>query len=374
MKLRTKIAGTLALPLALAVAANVNAAQITDELKIGGFVAATADWTMYDTANGQDSDVDYRLDLGTSRINVDYTKNGVNVLYENDWAGGDNYRLRHAAISYDGWVAGFTWSGFANRTALAETIDASGPTSFSANANRTAKLGKTFNVADGMSVGVFIEDHSHGFNSDKKTSAGLKDFEYRDANGEDQKGKVNSAIPDVTLNFNGDFGATKVFAAARLLNIDDSKLDNSGNLDGKLKTKIAADFAVGVSQNLIDDTLNLKLAVLSLDKAESELIDTDRSEKGRDLGIQLGAQYKFNDQIRTNFVVEQVSRDDKNSDTTAFWLNGFYKLQNGWEWGAEYRYVSTDTVTVNGKKVSDLKVNGLGNKDMSISLLAKYSF
>lgn len=41
MKLRTKIAGTLALPLALAVAANVNAAQITDELKIGGFIAAT---------------------------------------------------------------------------------------------------------------------------------------------------------------------------------------------------------------------------------------------------------------------------------------------------------------------------------------------
>src|SRR5690554_3936872 len=73
MKLRHKIAGTLALPLALAIAASTaNAATVVDTdahtLKIGGFVAAQAGWTIKDKAPGQDSDVDFGMGLGVSRL------------------------------------------------------------------------------------------------------------------------------------------------------------------------------------------------------------------------------------------------------------------------------------------------------------------
>src|SRR5690554_2228953 len=191
MKLRHKIAGTFALPLALAIASTANAAAVVDTdaytLKIGGFISALAGWNVYDEAANQDSDVNFGIGLGVSRFNVNYTHKtaavDITYLYENDWAG--CYRLRHAAILHDGWVAGQFWSGFANLTALAETIDAAGTSGKSANAQRTATLGKNFSIADGMSVGVFIEDHKVGTEPSARGA--------------------NTAVPDIAANFKGDF-------------------------------------------------------------------------------------------------------------------------------------------------------------------------
>lgn len=354
MKLRTKIAGTLALPLALAVAANVNAAQITDELKIGGFVAATANWVIEDNAdNNQSSDIDAGLDLGTSRINVSYTKNGVNVLYENDWAGGD-YRLRHAVISYDGWVAGYTWSAFSNRTALAETIDANGPTLRSAYAQRTATLGKNINLAEGMSLGLFIEDKTHGLDTETKGNSRVQTLDTDGKKVDDR----NSAIPDIAVNFKGDFGVAQAFAAVRMMQV------NKAPTGGKAKTEGAVDFTLGVNSQLTDE-FNLKFAATMFDKKSV----TNISEgSGSDIGLQLGAQYKFNDQVRANVVVEHYLADLDNNDYTAVWVNGFYKLDNGWEWGAEL-------ASVTGDGASHAKTRTeLGDKDLAVSLLAKYSF
>lgn len=345
MKLRHKIAGTLALPLALAIASTANAATVVDNdkhtLKIGGFVAATADWTIYDNAAGQDSDVNFGMGLGVSRLNVAYTQKtaagDITYLYENDWAAGatgDEYRLRHAAIMHDGWVAGYTWSAFANLTGLAETIDAAGPTNVSANAQRTATLGKNISIGDGMSVGLFVEDRKHAL-----TTGGAK-----------SNRTANTPLPDLVANFKGKFGTTNVFAAVEMI-----QKDKPGSAPAKTEAKVNA--TVGVSSQVTDE-LNLKLAASSWDEGVKS------SPNDRDLGVLVGAQYKFTDQVRANLVVEQFIGGADDVDHTAIWVNGFYKMDAGWEWGAELRSVSADAAGV----------NGLGDKDMRVSLLAKYAF
>lgn len=355
MKLRHKIAGTLALPLALAIASTANAATVVDTdahtLKIGGFVGATAGWTIFDDAGpAQDSDVDFGMGLGVSRLNIAYTQKtaagNITYLYENDWAGkpvanGGNYRLRHAVIKYDGWSAGYTWSAFANLTGLAETIDAAGTSGISATAPRTASLGKDIKIADGMSVGLFVEDNSHPFNtstSDRAASGAKLEADGTIVNAES---RTNTAVPDVVANFKGDFGVAQAFAAVRMIQVE----KNGGGSEG---TEGEVDFTVGVNSQI--DALNLKAAVTSFDSG--------------DLGASVAAQYKFTDQIRANLVVEQFVGDTNNTDRTGVWVNGFYKMDAGWEWGAELRSVSADAG----------KVNGLGDKDMSFTLQAKYAF
>lgn len=343
MKLRHKIAGTFALPLALAIAASTaNAATVVDTdahtLKIGGFVGATAGWTIKDKAPTQDSDVDFEMGLGVSRLNIAYTQKtsagDITYLYENDWAGtqpsGGNYRLRHAAIFYDGYVAGFTWSGFANLTGLSETIDPSGTSGNSANAQRTATLGKNFSIADGMSVGVFIEDHSHGFTTAASASGRT----------------ANTPLPDLVANFKGDFGVAQAFAAVRM-----QQVDKTGSAPAETEAEV--DFTLGVNSQVTDE-LNLKAALTSFD--------------GDDLGFSVAGQYKFTDQIRANLVVEQYIADADDSDYTAIWVNAFYKMDAGWEWGAELRSVSADNTTI---KVGS---PALADKDMSFTLQAKYAF
>lgn len=338
MKLRTKIAGTVALPLALAIASTASAATIVDNaqhrLNIGGFVAASADWTIFDSAATQDSDINFGMGLGTSRLNINYTQKtaagNISYLYENDWAGGDAYRLRHAAIMHDGWVAGFTWSGFANLTGLAETIDAAGTSGKSANAQRTATLGKNITLADGMSVGVFIEDHKHAFNTQKSDRT------------------ANTPLPDMVVNFKGNFGPAAVFAAARMVQVDKVSTADA-TVANKAETEMNVDVTLGTNIKLTDD-LSVKAAVTSYDNG--------------DLAASVAGQMKLSDQLRTNLVIEQWVADAPNSDATALWVNAFYKMASGWEWGAELRTVSSDAPAI----------NGLGDKDMRVSLQAKYAF
>jgi len=344
MKLRHKIAGTIALPLALAIAGSANAATVLDndkhQLNIGGYIAAQADWVIKDQATGQDSDIDYGIDLGVSRLNVKYTQKtaagDITYLYENDFRGANGYRLRHAAIMHNGWVAGQYWSGFANLTGLAETIDIAGTSGSSANAQRTATLGKNFSLADGMSVGVFVEDHRKGTEASGRTA--------------------NTAIPDIAANFKGKFGGTAVFAGLRMTQKDDPTAPAN-----KQKTEGKVDLTLGVNSR-ITDSVSIKAALTSYDEG------VKRSPDGRDLAVSVAGQFKFNDQVRTNLVVEQFVADADNADSTAIWVNAFYKMDAGWEWGAEVRSVSADNAAIT------MGSPALADKDMSVALQAKYAF
>ena len=324
MKLRTKIAGTVALPLALAIASAANAATVVDtaehQLKIGGFVAAQAVWNSPDVG-----DMDYSMNLASSRLNVEYQnkENDIRFLYE-QFLGGDN-TLRHAAIFHDGWVAGQTWSFFANLTGLAETVDATGTAGSSSWASRNALLGKVIPLGDGMSVGVSIEDRNLG--------------------------ATETAVPDITANFKGNFGGVGVFVAAQQYNTRAGATYALNTATGAIdKTPGAADdesftrFTAGASVPM--GALGLKAAFTQDDK---------------DAALSVAGQFKVNDQLRTNLVVEQ-SMVDVGDDYTQLWVNAFYKLQSGWEWGAE---VSTAS-GANGATVKE--------KDMRVNLQAKYAF
>lgn len=350
MKLRHTIAGTLALPLALAVA-SANAATVFDDergkLQVGGYISGIAAWDIEDDS-GQDSDVNFGIGLGLSRLNFTYTNDsGVTLFYENDWAGGagglaasgnrdqnggTGYRLRHAAVSYNGLVAGQTWSGFANLTGLGETIDAVGTSGTATWANRTAVVGYNAPVADGMTVGIYLEDQSVG--SDRSIAG--------------KKGN-NTAVPDITANFKGNFGDIDVFAGVRMVQVNDSIVV------GKEDTEAKVDFAVGVNAQLSDE-FNLKAGLTMYDE------DVYKSAKGRDLAASLAAGFKVSEQVRTNAVVEFISTDDKDSDSITLWVNGFYTLDSGLELGGELQYVSSDDFA----KRTD--------KDMTVRLQAKYAF
>ncbi|GLR63395.1 DcaP family trimeric outer membrane transporter [Marinospirillum insulare] len=363
MKLRTKIAGTLALPLALAVASAANAATVVDNddhtLKIGGFVAAQAVWEMPDAG-----DANYVMDLGTSRLNVAYTKKtsagDVTVLYENDWSDGDaaagDYRLRHAAIMYDGWVAGQTWSFFANLNGLGETLDANGNAITSSWANRNAVLGKNISLGDDMSVGIALEDRSQNSGNAIVNEKGVAlDDKGRvpDGNGgytavtDGNKNSNTSAVPDITANFKAKVGGVGLFAAAQYYQVND--LSDDKKSEGKVRFTASA--AVPIA-----DVATAKVAFNS---------DQDKYN-----AVSLAGQFKINDQIRTNLVVEQYMDDGDDKDYTQFWVNAIYKMDAGLEWGAEVHMVSADDAAEPAAPYG----GAAADKDMTFRLQARYAF
>lgn len=363
MKLRNKIAGTLALPLALAIASSVNAATVFDDekqtLKVGGFIAAQAVWEMPDAG-----DANYVMDLGTSRLNIAHTTKtsagDITVLYENDWASGaaahGDYRLRHAAVMYDGWVAGKTWSFFANLNGLSETFDANGVAITSSWANRNAVLGKNFNLGDGVSVGIALED--------RDMSSGNT---IVDAKGKDQKDKDyvagddntnTSAIPDAVVNVKAKVGGVGLFAAVQYYQVNDA----SDAKDSKGKVRFTASAAMPVA-----DALTFKVAFTS---------DQDNYK-----AVSASGQYRITDKVRTNLVIEQYIDErtgndsigianNKDRDYTQAWLNAIYRMDSGLEWGAELHMLTGD----DRAKAAAAYGAAKEDKDVTLRLQAKYAF
>ncbi|HKM14885.1 MAG TPA: hypothetical protein VJY63_03020 [Marinospirillum sp.] len=335
MKLRHKIAGTLALPLALAIASTANAATVFDDekqtLKIGGFVAAQAVWEMPDAG-----DPNYVMDLGTTRLNIAYTKKtsagDITVLYENDWNDATKaagaYRLRHAAIMYDGWVAGQTWSFFANLNGLGETLDANGNAITSSWANRNAVLGKNISLGDDMSVGIALEDGKAGGNTGNATGNA-------------------SPAPDLTANFKAKVGGVGLFAAAQYYQVDDAT--DPKKSEGKVRFTASAAVPLG-------DAATIKAAFTS---------DQDKHD-----AVSVSGQFKISDQVRTNLVVEQYMDDGDDKDYTQVWANIIYRMPVGLEWGAEVHMVSGDDFAKAAAPYGGAEVDG----DMTFRLQARYAF
>ena len=337
MTLRHKIAGTIALPLALAIAGAANAATVYDDekqtLKIGGFVAAQAVWEMPDAG-----DPNYVMDLGTTRVNIAYTKKteagDITVLYENDWnsaaAAAGAYRLRHAAIFYDGWVAGQTWSFFANLNGLGETIDPNGNAIKSSWASRNAVLGKNNKLGEGMSVGIALEDRS--LNSGNTVAGGTRN---------------TSPAPDLTANFKAKFGGVGVFAAVQGYQVNDATDADASEIKGRFTASAAVPIA---------DVVTVKAAVTA---------DQDNYN-----AVSLSGQVKLTDSVRTNLVLEQYMGDTDNTDYTTVYVNAIYRMPVGLEWGAEVQAVSADA----GGAVVAPYGGASADGDIAVRLQARYAF
>lgn len=391
MKLHTKIAGTLALPLALAVAAgSAQAYTVVDtsehKLAIGGYVSAIASWSKTgDSRSAVNDKFNSDFDAGNSRINVSYTNKeiGTTFFWEQRL---QNSSLRHAYFATeDGWIGGQTWSFGTNLVALAETIDTTGNSlvSYQVYAPRNLLLGKKFKLDDSMSVGISLE----GQNS-----------------GDGVNGAQKSPAPAVTANFEGDFNGIKVFTAVTNYAVN-KKSVNSGALGGAKqsgKDKRFTRFTVGTAIPLGDATI--KLGLTHNQGATHKKLDNFVGPISADLakGTHASAAltYRINEKIRTNIAIE-TSKWDKNAiakytpgknglgtaknksgKASRLWVNAFYQADNGIEWGAEMQYARVRAHNgglnprVDGLAYGSGQTHegGLADKGIALRLQAKYAF
>lgn len=398
MKLYTKIAGTLALPLALAVAANsAQAYTVVDtsehKLAVGGFIAAIASWSKTGSNKVERNDkFNSDMHAGTSRLNIAYTNKEIGTLffYEQQFVSGTNADpantngLRHAYFkTEDGWIGGQTWSFGTNLVALAETIDTDGNSmvSYQVYGPRNLLLGKKFKLDDSMSFGVAIEG--------KNAGGGAK--------------AQKSVAPAVSANFEGNFGGIKVFTAVTNYAVNKKQVEsgynpvtNTNDAPKKSgKDKRFTRFTVGTAIPMGDATLKLGVThnagITDKGKALADdrtvLALNSRTAKGTHASAAL--TYRINEKIRTNLAVE-ASRWDKKAfakkyDTVTgdpkkngsghrVWLNAFYQADNGIEWGAELQLaklkVDNDLTYVAG----ETHEGRLNDKGTAFRVQAKYAF
>jgi hypothetical protein len=169
---------------------------------------------------------------------------------------------------------------------------------------------------------------------------------------------ADTAVPDVTVNFNGKFGDVAVFAAVQQYNVNETSpatsVVNTDLDESYMRFTLGAAMAMG--------DLGLKAALTQDDK---------------DLAVSVAASMKLSDQLRANLVVEQTMMDADNSDYTSIWVNAFYKLPSGWEWGAEVQVVSADdfgVVNPTFNAAGTVVTGGQADSDMVVRLQAKYAF
>jgi len=372
MKLKTKIAGSLALPLALAVAANsAQAFTVVDnadqKVTIGGYVSAITAWNKTGNKTSAENDkFNNSFHAGNSRLNLSYTdkETGTKFFYEQTLAGS----LRHMYFeTEDGIIGGHTWSFGTNLVALAETIDTTGNglVAYQAGAPRNLLLGKKFKLDDGLSVGLSLEDQNNEV-------------------GEAEK----SILPAVTANFEGTFADTKVFAAWTnyAVNVDSvssglSTPKNSG------KDKRTNRLTLGTNIGLGDANVKLGLTQnFGLKHNGVQVLDDADTAKGTHVSAALG--FKVNEKVRTNLATEYSKWDKKaiskagdgEKAGTAYrvWLNGFYQADNGVEWGAEYQMANIKAATAAGGALNysaaETHEGELLHKGQVIRLQAKYAF
>lgn len=385
MKLKTKIAGSLALPLALAVAANsAQAFTVVDnadqKVAIGGYLSAISSWAKTgNKESGYNNKFNNSLHAGTSRLNLTYIDKdtGTKFFYEQQFEGGlvnASNGLRHAFFeTEDGIVGGYTWSFGTNLVALAETIDTDGNSnvSYQAYGPRNLLLGKKFKLDDGLSIGLALEETKHRTN-------GL-------GNGKAQK----SVLPAVVANFQGEFGDTKVFAAWTNYAFNVVPVGTVGDESGK--DKRANRLTFGTDIGLGDANVKLGLTHNFGKKYDGgEVISGARNAKGTHVSAALG--FQVNEKIRTNLATEyskwnkkaihKKDNTDKAGNAYRVWLNGFYQADNGIEWGAEVQMakVKAEYKGVGGVVVpvtysaNETHQGFLADKGTAVRLQAKYAF
>lgn len=421
MKLKTKIAGSLALPLALAVAANsAQAFTVVDnadqKVTIGGYLSAITSWSKEGNKNSAPTAHKFNNDFsaGTSRLNIGYTdkETGTRFFYEQQFVtAGQTNGLRHAYFeTEDGIVGGHTWSFGTNLVALAETIDTDGNSlvSYQVFGPRNLLLGKKFKLDDSMTVGVALEQKKAGddreiFDMDA-TDPTATEF-YGVKTGAHKK----SVLPALVVNFQGQFGDAKVFAAWTNYAVNVSEFNevwdttatpvdlvsSTTAYPGKDKRLNRLTFGTDIA---LGDAANLKLGLtqnFGLKYQGQEISGMYGADAAKGTHVSAALGFKVNEKVRTNLVTEyskwnkkainkgvDVNGDDINKAGTAYrvWLNAFYQADNGIEWGAEYQIANIKAdqwYDANGVQRVGMKTtsnNGLGHKGQALRLQAKYAF
>ncbi|SFW99664.1 hypothetical protein [Marinospirillum alkaliphilum] len=329
-----KLAALAVTPLAAAMfAASAHAVtfQANDNttVGIGGIIFAQAVWANPDNdadRGNADADTSFGINQATTRLNFDIrtrTEYGeVRVLLEDEVSGATPGR-RHRALFWGDYVAGWTWSNFADFTGGGEVLAPVPLAAGSSWASRNFIFGRNFNLGDAGSFAVSLEDRQ-------------------------LQGDNGTAVPDLTANYRATFNGIGLHVGAQMYQLD--KFDGSG--DSEAKTR----FIVGVRAPVTDD-LTLRASFIT---------DEDNYD-----GVAVSAQYKLTDRLRTNLVVEQIMHSDdamgtrgagstvvrrpadrpkglsgpRHEDHQKVFVNAIYRTQLGVELGGEVEIYNDDDYT-----------------------------
>lgn len=318
MKLQHKIAGTILLPLAAAAMSTTAHA----ELAVGGYVAA--EFSMDTTAKtGADDVKDTSGSAVKSRFNLKQTNVGssnATVLIEGDFYGSNaagttnDFRLRHAVVMVDGWKVGQTWSSAANLNGILPTVDFVGLTGASVYANRHPTIAKTMDMGG------------------SKLSFGIEDW------GKGSAGKDGPSLPDLAAGFSTEMSGLSIFAGGALVNEND---------------------AAGKNSNWVHLTASAKMALGDDMKAVGSFTSSGNDDTKKDwtafsggVGLGLGGGMSAN----AMFEVKSFGAAGTEDQSTMF-VNAFYKMPSGLEFGAELQNVTAKDGT-DGSDLTNINFQG----------------
>lgn len=315
MKLQHKIAGTILLP--LAAAAMSTTAQA--EFSYGGYVAAEFSMDSKSVDGSSDTN-DTGGSAVKSRFNLKQTNIGssnATVLFEGDYYGNGNQgnlRMRHAVVMVDGWKVGQTWSSAANLNGILPTVDFVGLTGASVYANRHPMIARTMDMGGA------------------KLSFGVEDW------GKGTAGTDGPNVPDIAAGLTANAGSAKIFAGAALVNENGSDGKNSNWVH------LTASVNMGITDGM--------KVVGSFTSSGNDDVDADWNAFSGGLGMALGGGLSANAMAE----VKSFGASGSEDQTTVF-VNAFYKMPSGLEFGAEVQNV-TDSGAGEGTDMTNINFQG----------------
>lgn len=324
MKLQHKIAGTILLP--LAAAAMSTTAQA--EFSYGGYVAAEFSMDSKSVDGGSDTN-DTGGSAVKSRFNLKQTNIGssnATVLFEGDYYGNGNQgnlRMRHAVVMVDGWKVGQTWSSAANLNGILPTVDFVGLTGASVYANRHPMIARTMDMG-GAKLSFGVEDWGNG-----------------------TAGEDGPNIPDLAAGFSTKAGGLSIFAGAALVNDNDKDNKNTTYMHLTASAKMAVSESMKVVGSFTSS---------GNDEAMGDNVGEKKDESwnavSAGLGIDLGGGMSANAMAE----VKSFGASGSEDQTTVF-VNAFYKMPSGLEFGAEVQNV-TDFGSGEGTDMTNINFQG----------------
>lgn len=277
--------------------------------------------------------------MGTYPIGDERTSNGYSP------------EIRHAFISYDGWLFGQTWTTFMDVNALPDSIDFVGTTDGTVFV-RQAQVRYTnggFQVA--------LENPETTVSPLKSTGRVVTD---------------DNSMPDVVLRYNhtADWGGLTVAALSRQLSYQDGAVDDTTRgygltFSGKVNLSKTDDirFAITYGEGLG--------RYLSLNTSNDVVVRTDNQlETIKSLGYTLAYKHAWNDKWRSSFFYSAQKIDNPieftgtalTESTASYSANLIYQVASKLSVGAEFRHAT---------RVLDSDLEGDLNR---IQFMAKYDF
>ncbi len=277
--------------------------------------------------------------MGTYPIGNERTSNGYSP------------EIRHAFISYDGWLFGQTWTTFMDVNALPDSIDFVGTTDGTVFV-RQAQVRYTnggFQIAlENPETAVTLLKNSGSIASD------------------------DNSMPDVVLRYNhtADWGGLTVAGLSRQLSYQEGAVDDTTRgygltFSGKVNLSKTDDlrFAITYGEGLG--------RYLSLNTSNDVVVRTDNQlETIKSVGYTLAYKHAWNDQWRSSFFYSGQKIDNPleftgtglTESTASYSANLIYQVASKLSVGAEFRHAT---------RVLDSDLEGDLNR---IQFMAKYDF